>query len=265
MSKKSKLLIDVITLFPEYFREPINFGPIKHAHDSGSVEIRLFNPRDFTKNPKEVDDYPYGGGSGMVLKFEPINAILNKIKGPDALNIYLTPQGITFNEQIARDLSKEKHIILLCGRYKGVDERILDEFDLELSIGDYVLSGGEPAALVVLDSVARHLPGALGEKDSADTDSFATGILDAPYFTRPKEIGKRKVPEILLSGHHKAIERWRRKEALKRTLLKRPDLLSKTPLSEEDMLILGEIKFEILNTIERLKAKKKSTLEKEAN
>jgi len=266
MTTKNKLLIDVITLFPEFFRDPLNYGPMRRARELEVFEVRLWNPRDFVENPKDVDDYPYGGGSGMVLKFEPIKAILDKVKGPDALSVYLTPQGVTFNEELARDLSRERHIILLCGRYKGVDERIVEEFDLELSIGDYVLSGGEPAALVVLDSVVRHIPGALGEKDSADTDSFATGILDASYYTRPREVDGKKVPEVLLSGHHKAIERWRRKEALKRTLLKRPDLLLKAPLSDEDMLILEEIKFEILHTIEKLKAKKENKFHgKEAN
>ncbi len=259
------LTFDVITLFPEFFRDTLNFGPIKRARDAGSLRVNLWNPRDFAENPKEVDDYPYGGGSGMILKYEPIKAILDKIE-ESGLKVYLSPQGTVFNEELARSLSREHRVVLLCGRYKGVDERIVEEFDMELSIGDYVLSGGEPAALVVIDAVARHLPDALGEKDSADTDSFAQGILDSPYYTRPSEIEGRKVPEVLLSGHHKAVERWRRKEALRRTLLKRPDLLEKVSLSKDDLAIIEEIKYEILSTIEKLKAKEENNeLEKEAN
>jgi tRNA (guanine37-N1)-methyltransferase len=254
------LMVDILTIFPEFFEAPLSFGPIKRARDIGKLKVRVFDLRKFADSPKEVDDYPYGGGSGMVLKAEPIIRVLKEASDGKELKIYLSPQGVTFTDEIARDLSKKEHLLLLCGRYKGVDERALERFDMELSVGDYILSGGEPAALVVLDAISRYLPGALGDKDSLESDSFTRGTLDSPYYTRPREVDGEGVPEALLSGHHLAIEKWRKKEALRRTLLKRPDLLKDIELDDKDLLLLEEIKYEILNAIEKLKEKK----EKEA-
>mgnify|MGYP000185595657 CR=1 FL=1 len=239
-----KLEIDVITIFPEFFEKPIQFGPIKRARDAGVLEIKLLNLREFAPTPKEVDDYPFGGGSGMILKPEPIKKAIDSVKKEGGTVVLLSPQGVTFNQKLARRLAEESQIILICGRYKGVDERIMKYVDMELSIGDYVLSGGEPAALVVIDAVSRLLPGALGSEDSAETDSFEWGILDAPYYTRPRVFDGMEVPEVLLSGDHARIERWRRKEALRRTLKKRPDLLDKVLLDKKDLELLEEIKKE---------------------
>jgi len=191
-----------------------------------------------------VDDTPYGGGQGMVMKIEPIAKAVDWIKAedPSVWTIYLTPQGKLFNQDIARDLSLRSHIVLLCGRYEGVDERVREFIvDEEISIGDYVLTGGEFAAMVIIDAVSRLLPGVLGNEISAKDDSFSNPILEYPQYTRPPEFRGYEVPKVLLSGNHSAISLWRRKEALKRTSMRRPDLLAKASLSEEDKKILDEI------------------------
>lgn len=239
------LRIDIITLFPEFFEFPLKIGPLRRAIEKGVLKINLLNLRKFADSPKEVDDYPFGGGSGMVLKVEPIKRAIDSVKTEKSKVILFSPQGVTFNQELAHKLKEEEHLILICGRYKDVDDRVRHFIDLEISIGDYVLSGGEPAALVILDAVSRLLPGALGDEDSRVSDSFEEGILDAPYFTRPREFEGLKVPDVLLSGDHEKIRKWRLKEALKRTLIKRPDLLKKAKLSEEAKQLLDEIKKEL--------------------
>ena len=236
-----KLIVDIITIFPEYFAPALEVGPLKRAVQNNLITIRFQNLRELADSPKEIDDYPYGGGSGMVLKPEPVKRALERAGYKDGFVILFSPQGKVLTQSLAHELVGKRHLILICGRYKGVDERVMKYVDLELSIGDYVLSGGEPAALVLLDVLVRLIPGALGDMDSAATDSFESGILDAPYFTRPKVFEGEPVPEVLLSGDHAAIRRWRRKEALRRTLKKRPDLLEKADLSDEDLELLNEI------------------------
>ncbi len=238
--RRPRLRIDIITLFPEYFAFPLKVGPVRRAIEHGTLEVNLLDLRSFADSPKEVDDYPYGGGAGMVLKPEPIVRAIESVHTPESLVILFSPQGERLNHERVKDLAGRRHLILICGRYKGVDERVRRWVDLEISIGDYVLSGGEPAALVLLDAVARWLPDSLGDKDSALTDSFETGLLDAPLYTRPPEFRGLKVPEVLRSGNHAEIRRWRRKQALLRTLLRRPDLLETQPLSEEDQRLLQE-------------------------
>lgn len=238
--KRPHLRIDIITLFPEYFEFPLKVGPVRRALELGTLEVNLLDLRSFADSPKEVDDYPYGGGAGMVLKPEPLVRAIESVRTPESLVILFSPQGERLDHARVKHLAGQRHLILICGRYKGVDERVRQWVDLELSIGDYVLSGGEPAALVLLDAVARWLPESLGDKDSALTDSFETGLLDAPLYTRPPEFRGLKVPEVLRSGNHAEIRRWRRKQALLRTLLRRPDLLERFPLGEEDRRLLEE-------------------------
>ncbi len=236
--------IDILTLFPEFFEFPLQIGPMAKARELGVLKVYLHDLRKFADSPKEVDDYPFGGGAGMVLKPEPIKRALDAVRTPESHVILLSAQGDTLNHRLVKELAQRPHLILICGRYKGVDERVLHWVDQEISIGDYVLSGGEPAALVLIDAVARWLPGALGDQDSALTDSFETGILDAPLYTRPRVFEGLEVPEVLLSGDHEKIRRWRRKEALRKTWKKRPDLLKTARLSPEDYELLKEIEQE---------------------
>jgi tRNA (guanine37-N1)-methyltransferase len=192
-----------------------------------------------------TDDYPYGGGAGMVMKPEPVIRAVEEIKEkhPEALSILLTPQGAPFDQKVARDLSAHPHWILICGRYEGLDERVrLTAVDREISIGDYVLTGGEIPALVLIDSVSRYVPGVLGCAGSVEEESFVRGLLEYPHYTRPPVFRDLAVPEVLLSGNHAQIERWRRRESLRRTLTRRPDLLDRAPLSEEDRAFLEELK-----------------------
>lgn len=242
------MLIDVITLFPEIIRTYISFGILKKAVQEGHIEVRIHNLRDFTKDKhRTVDDYPYGGGPGMVMKPEPFFDSVEYIKsdGIERLVILMTPQGKVFNQQMARKLSQEKRgLVFICGRYEAIDERVRNIVDEEISIGDYVLTGGELPALVIIDAISRLLPGVLGNYGSTLEESFEKGIFDYPHYTRPPEFRDMKVPEILLSGDHEAIRRWRRKEALRRTLERRPELLEKAVLSEEDLILIKEIKEE---------------------
>lgn len=230
------------------FSSPFQESILGKAIAKGLIQIRVINIRDFSLDPhREVDDAPYGGGAGMVMKVEPIARAIEWIKSENssAWTIYLTPQGETLNQEIARELSTRSHLVLLCGRYEGVDERVRDLFvDQEISIGDYVLTGGEFAAMVLVDVVSRLLPGVLGSDRSALEDSFSQSLLEYPQYTRPANFRGHLVPEILLSGNHPAISRWRRKEALKRTYLRRPDLLKKANLSREDLVLLEEIQKE---------------------
>jgi tRNA (guanine37-N1)-methyltransferase len=236
---------DILTLFPEMFVSPLKASILGKAAEKGLIETQIINLRDFAFDKHQVvDDTPYGGGQGMVMKVEPMARAIEslKSKNPSAWTIYLTPQGVPFNQGRAQALSTQAHLILVCGRYEGVDERVRELFiDEEISIGDYVLTGGELAAMVVMDSVSRLLPGVLGSEQSAEDDSFSNFLLEYPHYTRPFDFRGRCVPEVLLSGNHLEISLWRRREALKRTLTRRPDLLSKAHLSEKDEELLGDI------------------------
>ncbi len=241
------LKVDIITIFPEMFNGPFDQGIIKKAIDNNILSIKIHNLRDYTTDKHKVtDDYPFGGGGGMVMKVEPVFRAIESLKEKSTDQpkvIFLTPQGKVFNQDIALDLSEEKHLILLCGRYEGIDERIRESLiDEEISIGDYVLTGAELPAMVLVDTVVRLLPGALGNEDSYKNDSFYTGLLDFPHYTRPEEFRGMKVPDVLLSGHHKKIEEWRRYKSLEKTYLKRADLLEKVKLTKEDLKFLEEIK-----------------------
>ncbi len=219
--------IDVLTIFPEIFSTPLQHSIIKRAQEAGALEIVVHNLRDFTTNKgRTTDDYPFGGGAGMIMKIGPVYQGLQTLKKENTEVILLSPQGQQFDQNQAIELAHKEHIIFICGRYKGVDERIRKHLiDREISIGDYITSGGEVPALVVADAIARLLPSVLGNFDSAETDSFMSGKLDAPYYTRPRDFCGMTVPNILLSGDHKKIEEWREKESLKKTMIRRPDLL----------------------------------------
>jgi len=223
--------IDVLTLFPEMFENVLNCSILRIAREKALVQYNLFNIRDYAENRRCVDDRPYGGGAGMVMKPEPVFNTVETIEqqaGPCRKKILLTPQGVKFNQQIARELSRESYLMLICGHYEGVDERIrlgLDVF--ELSIGDYVMSGGEIPAMVVIDAVVRLIPGVLGDSESVVNESFADTLLEYPQYTRPAEYRGMKVPEILISGNHQKIKEWQRENAVKRTIEKRPDILKK--------------------------------------
>jgi tRNA (guanine37-N1)-methyltransferase len=230
------LRCDIITIFPDFFRETFDYGIIRRARAAGLVELKAHDLRRWTNDKHHiVDDRPFGGGEGMVLKPEPIFAAVRELTAatsraeyaPQTRVILLSPQGRVFTQAVAQDLSQEaSHIVLICGRYEGVDERVADELvSDELSIGDYVLSGGEPAAVVVIDALIRLLPGAVGNESSTTNESFAEGLLDCPQYTRPPEFSGLKVPEVLLNGNHAEIARWRREAALKKTERNRPDLL----------------------------------------
>jgi tRNA (guanine37-N1)-methyltransferase len=240
-----KMIFDILTLFPEMFRSPLEESIIGKARDAGVIQVNLFNIRDYAEGKHRVtDDYPYGGGKGMIMKPEPIIRGITAIQSgnPEVRVILMTPQGYPLRQEVVKRLAQQPHLLLICGRYEGVDERVRDVVDEEISIGDYVLTGGELAALVVIDAVSRQIPGVLGDKDASGDDSFSQGLLEHPQYTRPSEFAGRKVPEILLSGDHQAIERWRRQEALRRTRERRPDLLPKAGLSETDHRILEELK-----------------------
>ena len=223
--------IDVLTLFPEMFENVLNCSMLRIAREKTLVQYNLFNIRDYAENKRCVDDRPYGGGAGMVMKPEPVFNTVETVEqqaGPCRKKILLTPQGVKFNQQIARELSRESYLMLICGHYEGVDERIrlgLDVF--ELSIGDYVMSGGEIPAMVVIDAVVRLIPGVLGDFESVVNESFADTLLEYPQYTRPAEYRGMKVPEILISGNHQKIKEWQRENAVKRTIEKRPDILKK--------------------------------------
>ena len=237
---------DVLTLFPELFSSFLKETILGRAVKAGLVDIRLINIRSFARGRHLVtDDRPFGGGEGMVMKPGPVSRALESIdRRPDrSLVVLLTPQGRTFEQPLAWELSRMEQVILICGRYEGVDERIrTGRVDLELSIGDYVLSGGETAAMVVLDAVSRLVPGVLGGERSAREDSFEEGLLEHPQYTRPRVFKNQEVPAVLLSGDHEKIRVWRRTESLKRTLERRPDLLEEAKLTEEDKRILAKLR-----------------------
>lgn len=217
--------IDILTLFPEMFDGFLNTSIIKRAIDNGNININIHNFRDYSLDKhKRVDDYPYGGGAGMVLMCEPIFRAIDDIKTEDSIVIMMSPSGKVFKQEIAIDLSKKKHLILLCGHYEGFDERIKSIVDMELSIGDYVLTGGEVPAMAITDAITRLIPGVITE-ESLDSESFNDGLLDYPNYTRPEEFRGMKVPEVLLSGHHKNIEEYRNNQRKKLTEEVRSDLL----------------------------------------
>ncbi len=235
---------DIITIFPGIFHAYLGESILKKAIQKKLIDAKVYNLRDFTTDKhKSVDDYPHGGGPGMVMKIEPIYNAVRTIKsdGQERLIIMLSPQGKIYNQKMAETLSKEKRrLVFICGRYEGIDERVRESLvDEEISIGDYVLSGGELPALVIIDSIARLIPGVLGDMESAKDESFTCGILDYPHYTRPPDFMGMRIPDILLSGNHKEICRWRRREALKRTLQRRPDILEIAELNEEDKEILN--------------------------
>jgi tRNA (guanine37-N1)-methyltransferase len=236
---------DILTLFPNMFSSPLKESILGRAIERGLIEIQIINIREFTLDKHQVvDDTPYGGGQGMVMKVEPIARAIDSVKSqnPFARTIYLTPQGEPFHQELARRFSSQSHLILLCGRYEGVDERVREIYiDEEVSIGDYVLTGGELAAMVLIDAISRFIPGVLGSNRSAEEDSFFNSLLEYPQYTRPFNFKGHCVPEVLLSGNHSAISSWRRKEALRRTSLRRPDLLARADLSEEDQKLMEEI------------------------
>lgn len=232
----------VLTIFPELFRPFWEHGIIKRAIDRKKIAVSAINIRDFAKGKHRVtDDRPYGGGCGMVMKAEPLAGAIRSArkKAPLAKTVLLTPQGRGFNQTLAHDLASSKGVIFVCGRYEGVDERIGDHLiDDEISIGDYVLTGGELAAMIIIDAVTRLVPDVLGGEDSAEHDSFATGLLEHAHYTRPRNFEGHEVPDVLLSGDHKAIENWRLETSLFRTFLKRRDLLEKKTLSQQEIDIL---------------------------
>lgn len=221
--------LDVLSLFPGYFEGPLNESILKRAQEKDLLEVNLVDVRDYTKmRHKQVDDRPYGGGPGMVLMPEPVVKAIRECKSKKSKTIYLSPQGKPLTAKLAEELSKEEHLILLCGHYEGIDQRALDlEVDEEISIGDYVLTNGCLPALVLIDAFARFIPGVLGHEESAQQDSFQQEILDCPHYTRPQEFEGQEVPEILLSGHHEKIVEWRQKMAYEQTLKKRPDLIKR--------------------------------------
>ena len=237
---------DIITIFPSIIHAYLGESILKRAVQKGLLDVRVHDLRDYTRDKhRSVDDSPYGGGAGMVMKIEPMYNALKSIgaDGEDRRKILLSPQGGTYNQALAEEFSREKRrLLLICGRYEGIDERVRETLiDEEISIGDYVMTGGELASLVIIDSVIRLCPGVLGDDESAKEESFSWGILDYPHYTRPPEFMGHAVPDMLLSGNHAKIAEWRRREALKRTMEKRPDLLNAAALSVEDKRILQEL------------------------
>jgi tRNA (guanine37-N1)-methyltransferase len=241
---------DVITLFPEMFDAITRYGVTRRAAEQGKFVLQTWNPREFTSdNHRTVDDRPYGGGPGMLMMAEPLAHAIEAARLAQALEgvkkscvIHLSPQGRPLTHEVVKELlARDEGLILLASRYEGVDERLIRQYvDEEISIGDYVLSGGELAAMVLVDSVVRHLPGVLGDADSAQQDSFVQGLLDCPHYTRPEVYQGEGVPEVLMSGHHAEIEKWRLKQALGRTWQRRPDLLAKRQLTKQEARLLAE-------------------------
>ncbi len=244
--------IDVVTLFPEFVQTVAGQGVVGRAVTDGKIDLQAWNPRDFAQDRhRSVDDRSYGGGPGMVMTVEPLRSAIQAARAAQGGQVrasLMSPQGRLLDQDLVRDLAGRKGLLLVCGRYEGIDERLLQlEIDEEISIGDYVISGGELAAAVVVDAVARLVPGVLGDEESAEQDSFMNGLLDHPHYSRPERVEGMDVPKVLLSGDHAAIRRWRRKQALGRTWQRRPELLRDRVLSTEDQDLLEEFKQE-LNT-----------------
>ncbi len=236
--------IELLTLFPEFFASPLSQSMINRAQTQGAVEFRVLNLRDFTTDRhRVVDDRPFGGGPGMVLKLEPLVRAIRAVRqeDPEVRVILFSPRGPMFSQDKARELAATRHLLLICGHYEGVDDRLHFYIDEELSIGDYILTGGEIPALVVADAVTRLLPGVLGGEGAVEEESFQTGLLEYPHYTRPRDFEGLDAPEILLSGDHQRINRWRRQEALRRTAAQRPDLLEKAALDDQDREFLAKL------------------------
>lgn len=238
------LRLHVLTIFPQLFVSPLQESILKRAQEKGLVEVSLHDVRLFTTDRhRTTDDAPYGGGPGMIMKPEPLVRGIEAVRSvsPEVRSILMCPQGQVFTQQRARELARESSLLFVCGRYGGVDERVRAFVDEELSVGDYVLTGGELAALVMMDAIIRLVPGVLGNMTSAEEESFAECLLDGPQYTRPREFRGFPAPPVLLSGNHQQIRRWRRREALRRTLARRPDLLSQASLNPADRLLLTEL------------------------
>jgi len=237
---------DILTIFPEMFSSPFQASLLKTAQEKGILDIRVHNIRDYAIDKHHMtDDAPYGGGCGMVMKVEPVARALGSIQrtADQSFVILMTPQGKRLDQSMVEELSASQQVILICGHYEGVDERIRQHLvDREISVGDYILTGGEIPAMIVVDAVSRLVPGVLGNDESVKSESFSMGLLEYPHYTRPREYNGWTVPDILLSGHHQAITAWRRQESLKKTLKWRPDLLKHDQLSSEDKLFLDKIK-----------------------
>ena len=236
---------DVLTLFPEMF-EPLKQSIIKRAAEKKLIDIKLVNIRDFSEDKhNKVDDTPYGGGAGMLMKPDVVDRAYNSVKSENAKVIYLTPQGKTLNQRIVRDLSKQEHLILLCGHYEGIDQRVLDKIvDEEISIGDYVLTGGELPAMVLIDSVSRYVEGVLSN-ESTEEESFSNGLLEYPQYTRPEIFDNVKIPDVLISGHHENIRKWRRERSLENTFKKRPEMLENIELTKNEKDYIEKLKKEV--------------------
>ena len=236
---------DIMTLFPAMFEGPMTESILKRAQEKGLIEVNLHNIRDHaTDKHKTTDDTPYGGGGGMVMKVEPLVSAVEAVRGEDTHTpvILMTPQGRVFNQKIVQELAQHPRLILVCGRYEGFDERVRQTIATdEISIGDYVLTGGELAAMIIVDAVSRLVPGVLGAQWGADEDSHATGLLEYPHYTKPPEFRGRRVPDVLVSGNHAEVEKWRRRESLKRTWQRRPDLLLTADLTEAERWYLAEL------------------------
>ena len=242
------MIFDILTLFPQACAAYLKASILGRAQKAGLITVRLTDVREFSfDRHRTVDDAPYGGGDGMVMKVEPVVAALESLPGkPEPRIILLSPAGVPFTQAVAQELAGLERLVLICGRYEGVDERVRKlAVDQEISLGDFVLSGGELPALAVVDAVSRLIPGVLGGADSAAADSFSDGLLEHPHYTRPPEFRGLGVPEVLVGGNHAAIARWRRKESLRRTLLRRPELLDAAPLGPEDQKLLAEIEEEL--------------------
>jgi len=241
--------IDVITLFPELVEQVIACGVVGRAAEQRLLELHCWNPRDYTRDRhRTVDDRPYGGGPGMLMKVQPLEDAIAAVRrqNANARLVYLSPQGELINQQMLAQQVELESVIFLCGRYEGIDERLIQrEVDAEWSLGDYVISGGELAAMVCIDAMARLIPGALGHEESAAQDSFSAGLLDCPHYTRPEEYRGDRVPEVLMNGNHREIETWREKQALGRTWQRRPDLLERIELDARQQALLDEFIAEI--------------------
>jgi len=236
--------IDILTLFPEMFFSPFDASIIKRAQEKGLVELNTINIRHFALDKNlQADDYPYGGGAGMVLKPDVLGAAIKNTRTEGSWLIYMSPQGRLLDQAKVEEIAKKKHLIILCGHYEGIDERVMDMVDEEISIGDYILTGGEIPAMVLIDATVRLIPGVLGDKLSAREESFSDKLLEYPHYTRPADYRGKKVPEVLLSGHHENIRLWRKKQSLLRTFLKRPELLLNREYDEEEKKLLEEILF----------------------
>ncbi|MBU1027018.1 MAG: tRNA (guanosine(37)-N1)-methyltransferase TrmD [Candidatus Margulisbacteria bacterium] len=234
--------IDIVTLFPEMFQGPLNESLLKKAQTKGLFNFSLVNIRDFAQDKhKTVDDPAYGGGAGMVMKGDVVKEAVSSKQKAVSRVVLMCPTGQPLTQEKVKALAKQEHLIILCGHYEGIDERVRDLVDEEISIGDYVLTGGEIPAMVLVDAVVRQIPGVVKEGESLVNDSFYNGILDYPSYTKPEDLEGKKVPEVLLSGNHAEIDRWRRKEALRKTLYRRPELLSQAQISKEDRELLKEI------------------------